>query len=42
MVDSIDTVSVNTTDHLKQFEDYVLSEIGASDIIKDELSRVMR
>lgn len=41
-VDSIDAISVNTTDHLKQFEDYVLSEIGASDIIKDELSRVMR
>ena len=35
-------VVVNTTDHLQQFQDYVLSEIGNSDIIKEELQHVMR
>lgn len=37
-----DVLTVNATDHLKQFEDYVLSEIGSSDIIKEELHYVMR
>ena len=37
---SIETLQ--TDDHLKQFEQYVLSNIGSSDIIKEELSNVMR
>ena len=37
-----DIATVDTTDHLKQFEDYVLSQIGSSDIIRDELQHVMR
>lgn len=35
-------LSENTVDHLKQFESYVLENIGNSDIIKDELSHIMR
>ena len=34
---------VNTTnDHIKQFEEYVLTEIGNTDIIRDELSHLTR
>lgn len=40
--DYIQCESIQQTDHLKQFEDYVLSEIGNTDIIRDELSRIMR
>lgn len=36
-----DIVKINT-DHLKQFEEYVLTEIGNTDIIKDELSHLTR
>jgi hypothetical protein len=36
-----DIVSTNN-DHLKQFEEYVLNEIGNTDIIRDELSHLMR
>ena len=32
----------NTTDHLKQFEQYVLSEIGDTNIIREELNLIMR
>ena len=31
-----------SNDHLKQFEEYVLNEIGHTDIIRDELSHLMR
>jgi DNA repair exonuclease SbcCD nuclease subunit len=33
--------TLQTDDHLKQFEQYVLSNIGNSDIIKEELLKVM-
>lgn len=33
---------IEGVDHLKQFENYVLSNIGTSDIIKEELFNVMR
>jgi hypothetical protein len=33
---------LQTDDHLKQFEQYVLTNIGDSDIIREELSMVMR
>ena len=36
-----DIVNTNN-DHLKQFEEYVLNEIGNTDIIRDELSHLMR
>ena len=36
-----DIVSTDN-DHLKQFEEYVLNEIGNTDIIRDELSHLMR
>ena len=32
----------SSVDHLKQFEDYVLSEIGDTNIIREELSYLMR
>lgn len=34
--------NTNTVDHLKKFEQYVLSEIGDTNIIRDELSHIMR
>lgn len=39
-----DSVSSLTSevDHLKQFEEYVLSEIGDTNIIREELSHIMR
>lgn len=32
----------DTVDHLKQFENYVLTNIGTSDVVREELSMVMR
>lgn len=32
----------STSDHLKQFEDYVLANIGSSEVIKEELLNIMR
>ena len=34
--------SIENVDHLKQFESYVYSEIGCSDVIKEELQFIMR
>lgn len=35
-------VNVSSVDHLKQFETYVFSELGTSNIIKEELQQIMR
>lgn len=43
IVDSVSTIeTLQTDDHLKQFEQYVLSNIGDSDVIREELMNVMR
>ena len=34
-------IELNTVDHLKQFENYVLNTFGNSDIIKEELSHIL-
>ena len=39
---STDEPILEATDHLKQFEQYVLENIGNTDIIKEELMSVMR
>lgn len=38
----VEDIGIETVDHLKQFENYVLSNIGTSDIVKEELMNVMR
>jgi DNA repair exonuclease SbcCD nuclease subunit len=35
-------VELTTVDHLKQFEQYVLSALGNSDVVKEELSNILR
>lgn len=41
-IDSTSVEELHTDDHLKQFEQYVSTHIGDSDIIREELSIVMR
>lgn len=36
------TITMSSSDHLKQFEEYVLSNIGDSNIVREELVTIMR
>lgn len=38
----LNTPVIEAVDHLKQFENYVLANIGTSDVVKEELLNVMR
>lgn len=40
--DVLNVNNVDSSDHLKQFEQYVLLNIGTSDIVKQELHNIMR
>lgn len=40
--EEISTDGIDSVDHLKQFENYILSTIGDSTIVRDELTTIMR
>ena len=39
---NVSTKIENAEDHLKQFEQYVLSEIGDTDVVRNELEKILR